>query len=202
MKNFVVFALILIGLNCSCSNSFAYGSLKVQKDYRYTTQRDRNARIKAYQEYLERNKVFDVDHRSNKENFEKYKDDPNHRDNIKFLKFGTELKDKNYKVIGNYYLMADNILANYSVIYDDDYTTEYIYDMFGNLYQVKVLVGEEYIRPHYKITYSNNGHLQKVSFFANDGYEYIFLANNNFQGVVVNGKLYNRVGRPVEVWLL
>ena len=184
MKNFVVFALILIGLNCSCSNSFAYGSLK------------------AYQEYLERNKVFDVDHRSNKENFEKYKEDPNHRDNIKFLKFGTELKDKNYKVIGNYYLMADNILANYSVIYDDDYTTEYIYDMFGNLYQVKVLVGEEYIRPHYKITYSNNGHLQKVSFFANDGYEYIFLANNNFQGVVVNGKLYNRVGRPVEVWLL
>ena len=108
MKNFVVFALILIGLNCTCSNSFAYGSLKVQKDYRYTTQRDRNARIKAYQEYLEQNKVFDVDHRSNKENFEKYKEDPNHRDNIKFLKFGTELKDKNYKVIGNYYLMADN----------------------------------------------------------------------------------------------
>lgn len=204
MKKILLFSLILISLNLACSDSFAtiYSGTKIQKDFRYTTQRDRNARIKVYKEYLEQNKVFEVDHKVTKETFDKYKEDLNYRDNIKFLKFGTELQNKDYVVKGNYYPTADHILANYSVIYDEDPKSEYIYDLFGNLFQVVVLVGEDYIRPHYKITYSMNGYLQKVSFFAIDGYEYIFLASGNLQGVVIDGKLYNRIGRFVEIWLL
>ena len=64
------------------------------------------------------------------------------------------------------------------------------------------MYGDENQRPYYKAIYSNNGYLQKISFYATDGFEYIFLADGDLQGVVVNGKLYNRVGRPTQIWLL
>ena len=54
---------------------------------------------------------------------------------------------QDYIVKGNYYLMADKILANYSVTYNDNPTFEDIYDMFGNLFQVKILYGDENQRP-------------------------------------------------------
>ena len=98
--------------------------------------------------------------------------------------------------------MADKILANYSVIYNNEPNIEYIYDMFGNLYQVAILHDNTNTRPYYKAIYSHNGELQKVNYFATDGFEYIFLANGDLQGVVIDNKLYNRIGRPVKVWLL
>ena len=86
--------------------------------------------------------------------------------------------------------------------YENYNKNEYIYDLFGNLYEVKILTGDENIRPYFKATYSNTGYLQKVNFFAEDGFEYIFYADGKLQGVVVNDKLYNSIGRPVKVWLL
>ena len=202
MKKFIPFLLCLTLLLCTNSNSFAYGGLRKQNDYRYTTQRDRNARVETYQKFLKSTGIFEEDHHKYKELFNDFKEDKNNRINLKHLKFDEPLPTQDYIVKGNYYLMADKILANYSVTYNDNPTFEYIYDMFGNLFQVKILYGDENQRPYHKAIYSNNGYLQKISFYATDGFEYIFLADGDLQGVVVNGKLYNRVGRPTQIWLL
>lgn len=202
MKKLFIIAIILLISNSVHANSYFYGGIRQQNDYRFTTQQDRNSRIKYCKNFLEKSGIFQESHRQYKKNFENYKEDKNYRDNIKFLKFETPLPTKGYIVKGNYYLMADKILANYSIIFDSDKKSEYIYDLFGNLYEVKILTGEESVRPYYKAIYSNNGYLQRVSFLATDGFEYIFYADGKLQGVVVNDKLYNRVGRPVKVWLL
>ncbi len=202
MKKLLIFVIILLISNSVYADSYFYGGIRKQSDYRFTTQQDRNSRIKYCKNILDKSGIFEESRRKYKKNFKDFKEDKNYRDNIKFLKFGTPLSAKNYIVKGNYYLMADKILANYSVIYSNNPKSEYIYDLFGNLYEVKILTGEESVRPYYKAVYSNNGYLQKVNFFAVDGYEYIFYADGKLQGVVVNDKLYNSVGRPVKVWLL
>lgn len=201
MKKIFLLIFCITFIFCAQNQAQAYGGIRVQKDYRFTTQQDRNKRIKAYQEYLENTGIFDRSHYELKAEFKDYKNDKNNRANIKHIKYGKPLPETGYKVKGIYYVMADKILSNYAIIYDNDPKTEYIYNLFGNLYQVAVLTGEDYILPHYKAVYAFNGYLQKVSFFAIDGYEYIFLANGNFQGVVINDHLYNRVGRPVKVWM-
>jgi len=202
MKKFLIVLILILLPNYAYSDSLLYGGIRRQKDYRFTTQQDRNERIKNCKKILEESGIFEDSHRKLKNNFENFKEDKNHRENIKFLKFDTPLSGNDYTVKGNYYLMADKVLANYSIIYENNKKSEYIYDMFGNLYQVIILNGEEGVLPYYKAVYSNNGYLQKVRFFALDGFEYIFLANGKLQGVVVNDKLYNQVGRPVKVWLL
>lgn len=202
MKKLFIILILLTIPNFSFADSYLYGGIRKQHDYRFTTQQDRNSRIKACKSFLDNTGIFEYSHRKFKKNFEDFKEDKNYRDNIKFLKFDTPLPKKDYIVKGNYYLTADKILANYSVIYDSDKKSEYIYDLFGNLYEVKILAGEEGVLPYYKAVYTNNGYLQKVSFFATDGFEYIFYADGKLQGVVVNNKLYNRIGRPVQVWLL
>ena len=178
----------------------AYG-VRVQKDYRFTTQQDRNRRIKSYQEYLQKEGVFEDEHYARKEAYKKYKKDKNFRANLNHIKHGKPLPEKGYTAKGNYYQMADKILSGYSIIYDDDPNTEYVYNTLGDLYQVVTLTGEEHILPHYKTVYAFNGYLQRVIFSAIDGYDYIFYPTGKLQGVVVDGKLYNRVGRPVKVWL-
>lgn len=197
----IIFCLILN--NFVCNHAFAYGSgVRVQKDYRFTTQQDRNKRIETYQTYLKNTGIFEEDHYKYKEIFKAYKKDEHYQANLDHIKHNKPLPQSGYKVKGNYYHMADKILANYSVIYDENPDTEFIYNTFGQLYQVTFLTGEEYILPHYKAVYSFNGYLQKVHFFAIDGYEYIFLPNGDLQGVVIDNKLYNRVGRPFKVWAL
>lgn len=201
MKKILVILFCLLLNLIFCCGVYAYG-VRVQKDYRFTTQQDRNMRIEAYQKYLENTGIFDESHTIYKTDFKKFKKDKNYKANLNHIKHDKALPEGGYNVKGNYYHMADKILANYSVTYDNDPNTEYIYDTFGNLYQVIILTGEDYILPHYKAVYSFNGYLQKVRFFAIDGYEYIFLADGDFQGVVINDHLYNRVGRPVKVWLI
>lgn len=202
MKKLFIILILLTLPNFTLADSYLYGGIRKQHDYRFTTQQDRNSRIKNCKNFLENTGIFEESHRKYKKDFENFKEDKNYRDNIKFLKFDTPPPQKDYLVKGNYYLTADKILANYSVIYDNNKKNEYIYDLFGNLYEVKILTGEQGVLPYYKATYTNTGHLQKVSFFATDGFEYIFYADGRLQGVVVNNKLYNRVGRPVQVWLL
>lgn len=202
MRKLILILSILIVANPAYSDSFTYGGIRVQKDYRFTTQQDRNSRIRTIQSYLKSTKIFENKHQNFKKQFETYKKDNNYRTNIKHLKFNEELPNANYIVKGNYYLMADKVLANYSIIYNDEPDTEYIYDMFGNLYQVAILHEYTGNLPYYKATYSHNGELQKINYFASDGYEYIFLADGDLQGVIVDKKLYNRIGRPVKVWLL
>lgn len=199
-KILVIFFCLILNL-IFCCDVHAYG-VRVQKDFRYTTQQDRNQRIKTYKDYLEKTGIFYESHSRYKQEFKPFKKDNNYKKNRDSIKHKNELSGADYKLKGNYYQMADNILANYSVIYNNDPYTEYIYDMFGNLYQVVILTGEDYILPHYKAVYSFNGYLQKVRFFAVDGYEYIFLADGTLQGVVIENKLYNSVGRPLKVWLL
>lgn len=201
MKKFLIILFCIIFNFTFADRAEAYG-VRVQKDYRFTTQQDRNRRIEAYQKYLENTGIFDESHTKYKTDFKEFKKDKNYKANLNHIKHDKALPESGYKVKGNYYQMADKILANYSVTYDNNPNTEYIYDTFGNLYQVVILTGEDYILPHYKAVYSFNGYLQKVRFFAIDGYEYIFLANGDLQGVVVDKKLYNRVGRPVKVWLI
>ena len=201
LKNFYLSLIVAALLFSTAQATNAYG-VRVQKDYRFTTQQDRNKRIEVYQEYLKKTGIFDESHTKYKTDFKQYQQDENYKANLKHIKHGNPLPKSGYKVKGNYYLMADKILANYSVIYDSDPYTEYVYNPFGKLYQVVILTGDENVRPHYKAVYSFNGYLQKVHFFAVDGYEYIFLANGDLQGVVVDNKLYNQVGRPVKVWLL
>ncbi len=204
MKRFsaflICFILNILLITSFCPQTFAYG-MRVEKDYRYTTQQDRNKRVETYQKYLKETGIFEESHNDYKSQFKPHRKDKNYRENVKNVKHEKPLTGANYKLKGNYYQMADKILANYSVIYDEDPKTEYIYDMFGNLNEVVILTGEDYILPHYKAVYSFNGYLQKVRFFAIDGYEYIFLADGDLQGVVIDKKLYNRVGRPVKVWL-
>ena len=178
-----------------------YAGTRVQQDYRFTTQQDRNKRIEVYHEYLERTGIFDESHYKNKTDFKKFKKDPNSSANLKNIKHGTPLPTSGYTVKGNYYKTADKILENYSVIYDNDPYTEYVYNNFGQLYQVIMLTGDTNVLPYYKAVYAFNGYLQKVHFFAIDGYEYIFLANGDLQGVVVDDKLYNKAGIPYKVWV-
>lgn len=203
MRKFLIIFTILFAVISqifSCEISYSYG-VRVQKDYRFTTQQDRNKRIKAYQEYLENEGIFDEDHYARKEAYKKYRKDEDSRANLNHIKHGKPLPKKGYTVKGNYYKMADKILSGYSIIYDDNPDVEYVYNTLGDLYQVIVLTGEEHILPHYKTVYAFNGYLQRVIFSAIDGYDYIFLPTGNLQGVVVDGKLYNKVGRPVKVWL-
>ena len=202
MKFFIQILICLLICNPAYSDSFTYGGISVQQDYRFTTQQDRNNRIKTIKDYLESTKIFKNKHQDVKKQFETFKKDKKSRANIKHLKFGEELQSTDYIVKGNYYLMADKILANYSVIYNNEPNIEYIYDMFGNLYQVAILHDNTNTRPYYKAIYSHNGELQKVNYFATDGFEYIFLANGDLQGVIIDNKMYNRIGRPVKVWLL
>ena len=202
MKKLFIILILLARPNVAIADSYIYGGIRKQHDYRFTTQQDRNSRIKACKNFLENTGIFEDSHRKHKKDFENFKEDKNYRDNIKFLKFDIPLPKKGYLIKGNYYLMADKVIANYSVIYENDSKNEYIYDLFGNLYEVKILTGDENIRPYFKATYSNTGYLQKVNFFAEDGFEYIFYADGKLQGVVVNDKLYNSIGRPVKVWLL
>ncbi len=201
MKNFALFLICLTIAISGLNIADAYGGIRVQKDYRFTTQQDRNQRIKVYYEYLKNNGIFEEKHHKIKKDFEAYKEDKNSRENLRHIKHGTPLPSNDYRVIPHYYQMADKVLANYSVVYDIDPSSEYIYNPFGHLHQVAVLTGEINVLPYYKTYYAFNGYLQKISFFGYDGYEYIFLANGNLQGVVVNGKLYNRVGRPQAIWL-
>lgn len=203
MRKLVIIFTILFAVISqifSCEISYSYG-VRVQKDYRFTTQQDRNRRIKSYQEYLQKEGVFEDEHYARKEAYKKYKKDKNFRANLNHIKHGKPLPEKGYTAKGNYYQMADKILSGYSIIYDDDPNTEYVYNTLGDLYQVVTLTGEEHILPHYKTVYAFNGYLQRVIFSAIDGYDYIFYPTGKLQGVVVDGKLYNRVGRPVKVWL-
>ena len=203
MRKLVIIFTILFAVISqifSCEISYSYG-VRVQKDYRFTTQQDRNRRIKSYQEYLQKEGVFEDEHYARKEAYKKYKKDKNFRANLNHIKHGKPLPEKGYTAKGNYYQMADKILSGYSIIYDDDPNTEYVYNTLGDLYQVVTLTGEEHILPHYKTVYAFNGYLQRVIFSAIDGYDYIFYPTGKLQGVVVDGKLYNRVGRPVKIWL-
>ncbi len=203
MRKLVIIFTILFAVISqifSCEISYSYG-VRVQKDYRFTTQQDRNRRIKSYQEYLQKEGVFEDEHYARKEAYKKYKKDKNFRANLNHIKHGKPLPEKGYTAKGNYYQMADKILSGYSIIYDDDPNTEYVYNTLGDLYQVVTLTGEEHILPHYKTVYAFNGYLQRVIFSAIDGYDYIFYPTGKLQGVVVDGKLYNKVGRPVKVWL-
>lgn len=179
---------------------FAYG-IRVQRDYRFTTQQDRNKRIKVYQEYLQKTGIFNETPDAKKEAYKKYRKDKNFRANLNHIKHDKPLPEKGYTAKGNYYQMADKILSGYSIIYDNDPNTEYVYNTLGDLYEVIYLIGEENVLPHYKAVYAFNGSLQRVIFSAIDGYDYIFYPTGKLQGVVVDGKLYNKVGRPVKVWL-
>ena len=200
MKKYFIILFCIIFTFAFCPETIA--GVRVQKDYRFTTQQDRNKRIEVYHEYLEKTGIFDESHYKYKSDFKKFQKDENYQENLKHIKHGKELSKTGYKVKGNYYQMADKILANYSVIYDNDPNTEYVYNTFGKLYQVIILFGDDNVLPYYKAVYAFNGYLQKVHFYAVDGYEYIFLANGDLQGVVVDNKLYNQVGRPFKVWLL
>ena len=200
MKKYLVILSCLTLIFVLSPESIA--GVRVQKDYRFTTQQDRNKRIEVYHEYLEKTGIFDESHHKYKTDFKEFQKDENYQENLKHVKHGKELSKSGYRVKGNYYQMADKILANYSVIYDNDPYTEYVYNTFGKLYQVIILTGDDNVLPYYKAVYAFNGYLQKVHFFAVDGYEYIFLANGDLQGVVVDNKLYNQVVRPVKVWLL
>lgn len=51
-KILVIFFCLILNL-IFCCDVHAYG-VRVQKDFRYTTQQDRNQRIKAYKDYLEK----------------------------------------------------------------------------------------------------------------------------------------------------
>lgn len=203
MKKFLailIFSTILICQALCAEEILAYG-VRVQKDYRFTTQQDRNKRIKVYQEYLQKTGIFNENPDVKKESYKKYRKDKNFRANLNHIKHGKPLPQKGYTAKGNYYQMADKILSGYSIIYDDDPDTEYVYNTLGDLYEVIYLIGEENVLPHYKAVYAFNGSLQKVIFSAIDGYDYIFYPTGKLQGVVVDGKLYNKIGRPVKVWL-
>lgn len=200
MKKYFIILFCIIFTFAFSAETIA--GVRVQKDYRFTTQQDRNKRIEVYHEYLEKTGIFDESHYKYKSDFKQFQKDENYQENIKHIKHGKELSKTGYKVKGNYYHMADKILANYSVIYDSDPNIEYVYNTFGKLYQVIFLFGDDNVLPYYKAVYAFNGYLQKVHFFAVDGYEYIFLANGDLQGVVVDNKLYNQAGRPFKVWLL
>lgn len=200
MKNIYLIILCLFILFLASPSSYAYG-IRVQRDYRFTTQQDRNKRIEVYHDYLTKAGFFDENNAKHILNFKKYEKDRNYKDNLKYIKFDTPLPQTGYTVKGNYYKMADKILENYSIIYDNDPDTEYIYNTQGRLYQVVIYTGDTNVRPHYKAVYAFNGYLQKVHFFAVDGYEYIFLPDGDLQGVVVDGKLYNTAGRPLKIWL-
>ena len=201
MKIFTIIFVLLTFSFFSCENVNAYG-LRVDKDYRFTTQQDRNQRIYSNKKFLENTGIFTEAHSTYKADFKPYKKDENYKANLNYLKYAKPLLKSGYQVRGNYYLMADKILANYSVTYSEHPEIEYVYDMFGNLYQVIIQSGDSSALPYFKAVYSFNGYLQKVRLFSADGYEYIFLANGDLQGVVINNNLYNRVGRPVKVWLL
>ena len=79
MRKLVIIFTILFAVISqifSCEISYSYG-VRVQKDYRFTTQQDRNRRIKSYQEYLQKEGVFEDEHYARKEAYKKYKKDKN-----------------------------------------------------------------------------------------------------------------------------
>ena len=128
MRKLVIIFTILFAVISqifSCEISYSYG-VRVQKDYRFTTQQDRNKRIKAYQEYLENEWIFDEEHYARKEAYKKYRKDEDFKANLKHIKHGYPLPKKGYSVKGNYYQMADKNLSGYSIIYDDDPDVEYV----------------------------------------------------------------------------
>ena len=123
-KILVIFFCLILNLSFCCG-VYAYG-VRVQKDFRYTTQQDRNQRIKTYKDYLEKTGIFYESHSRYKQEFKPFKKDNNYKKNRDRIKHKKELSGTEYKLKGNYYQMADKILANYSVIYNDDPYTEYI----------------------------------------------------------------------------
>ena len=61
MKKFLTILILLTAIIFQAlytEEVFAYG-IRVQRDYRFTTQQDRNQRIKVYQEYLLKTGIFD-----------------------------------------------------------------------------------------------------------------------------------------------
>ncbi len=193
----IILTLILIVFLISPANAYDW-----RTDFRDITQQRRNQRINNIYTYLEQNGAFSKDQKALKKEFLPYKEDKNYKQNLNYIKHGKPLTSNDYKVTGNYQKTADKFLMNYSLEYNNKPNYKFAYDYAGHLISVTIINGNRNTLPYWTEIYTAAGYLQKVSLFASDEYEYVFLANGDFQGVIIKKTMYNRLGRPLKIWML
>lgn len=195
-----LFALLIIILTCAMVNSAMASTVLRKKDFRFTTNQDREERIKRNTNNLKAAGVFQ-DKVFTEKSLEKYNRDLNYKEHVQYVKeLGNddEISFPSYNLKGIFPYNADKILTYYSLRYNTNPPFCYVYNLSGRLVYIEILHDADYVPPYTISRYLLGGKLIVVKHFATDGGEYIFDSKGKFRAIVIKKMIYNRNGSTIK----
>lgn len=181
-------------------NSAMASTVMRKKDFRFTTNQDREERIERNTNSLKAAGIFQ-DKVFTEQSLKNHKKDPNFKEHTRYLKelkTDDEIVFPKYNLKGIYPYNADKILTYYTVRYNANPTFCYVYDLSGRLNYIEILDRVDYIPPYTISKHLLSGKLIAVRHFATDEGEYIFNSQGKFQAIIIKKMIYNRNGRVIK----
>lgn len=170
MKKLILLLLCIISINITTNVAFAKEEQPTQPSITDAIKQ------KMYDEQVFRD---DSGHRALL--YQQYRVDKNYREHVRIAKRKGESPSPDYMVVPLYDTLARNMFIGYTLIYKNDMSIAYTYNIAGDLAYVSETRGDRRSRPYYIVTYSAIGKLIGINYFAEDGNRYSYRNDGSFQ---------------------
>ncbi|MCM1338333.1 MAG: hypothetical protein NC191_01520 [Muribaculaceae bacterium] len=163
-------------------------------DWLDISQAQRNEAIQKYKELLfEKNSAkiyFDKDEFKTK--FKPFMKDKNFKHHYFYTNNGIT-EDEEAKYSAFYY--KNNTLLIYAIQYKNNPRQAFYYSAFGKMYYTDVMSDEYPNFPYTSMQYNRKGELSSGIYFVSKDLQYMYDANQEFQGIWYKDKMYNKNGK-------
>ena len=113
--------------------------------------------------------------------YKQYRVDKNYREHVRTAKRKGESPSAEYMLVPLYDTLARNMFTGYTLIYKNDMSKAYTYNIAGDLAYVSETHGDRRSRPYYIVTYSAIGKLIGINYYAEDGNRYSYRSDGTFK---------------------
>lgn len=177
IKKIILTLFLLFSFNAFCEEA-------IQAGIKYN---EANARVEAFK---------DVQKRISKDFYKQYLTDPNKKENINSINNkiffiqddNSNIEENKTRELCPFYLK--NSLISYGIIYQNNLTYSFYYDIFGRLMKFDVINSDTY--PRKTFAYSRFGNLISVIFEVNEDEQFVYNDNGKLIAHWIGNEMKNK----------